>query len=283
MMKLIEKIADLREEIKRFKREGKIIGFVPTMGYFHEGHLSLMEIARKRSDVLVVSIFVNPIQFGPNEDYNRYPRDLKRDLKLAEERGVDIVFHPDNREMYQENFQTYVNVEKLTKGMCGKYRPGHFRGVTTVVAKLFNIVQPDIAVFGQKDAQQAMVIKRMVGDLNFPVEIVVGPVIREHDGLAMSSRNTYLNDEERKQAPMIYKALKVAREKVKMGNRDAAKLKEIIENTIATAPLARIEYVEIVDDENLEPVSEVKPGTLAAVAVWFGKTRLIDNIYLMER
>jgi len=282
-MKLIEKIADLREEIKRFKREGKIIGFVPTMGYFHEGHLSLMEIARKRSDVLVVSIFVNPIQFGPNEDYNRYPRDLKRDLKLAEERGVDIVFHPDNREMYQENFQTYVNVEKLTKGMCGKYRPGHFRGVTTVVAKLFNIVQPDIAVFGQKDVQQAIVIKRMVGDLNFPVEIVVGPVIREHDGLAMSSRNTYLNDEERKQAPMIYKALKVAREKVKMGNRDAAKLKEIIENTIATAPLARIEYVEIVDDENLEPVSEVKPGTLAAVAVWFGKTRLIDNIYLMER
>jgi len=282
-MKLIEKIADLREEIKRFKREGKIIGFVPTMGYFHEGHLSLMDIARKRSDVLVVSIFVNPIQFGPNEDYNRYPRDLKRDLKLAEERGVDIVFHPDNREMYQENFQTYVNVEKLTKGMCGKYRPGHFRGVTTVVAKLFNIVQPDIAVFGQKDVQQAIVIKRMVGDLNFPVEIVVGPVIREHDGLAMSSRNTYLNDEERKQAPMIYKALKVAREKVKMGNRDAAKLKEIIENTIATVPLARIEYVEIVDDENLEPVSEVKPGTLAAVAVWFGKTRLIDNIYLMER
>ncbi|RKY50151.1 MAG: pantoate--beta-alanine ligase [Candidatus Neomarinimicrobiota bacterium] len=282
-MKLIEKIADLREEIKRFKREGKIIGFVPTMGYFHEGHLSLMDIARKRSDVLVVSIFVNPIQFGPNEDYNRYPRDLKRDLKLAEERGVDIVFHPDNREMYQENFQTYVNVEKLTKGMCGKYRPGHFRGVTTVVAKLFNIVQPDIAVFGQKDVQQAIVIKRMVGDLNFPVEIVVGPVIREHDGLAMSSRNTYLNDEERKQAPMIYKALKVAREKVKMGNRDAAKLKEIIESTIATAPLARIEYVEIVDDENLEPVSEVKPGTLAAVAVWFGKTRLIDNIYLMER
>ncbi|MCD6100243.1 MAG: pantoate--beta-alanine ligase [Candidatus Marinimicrobia bacterium] len=282
-MKLIEKIADLREEIKRFKREGKIIGFVPTMGYFHEGHLSLMEIARKRSDVLVVSIFVNPIQFGPNEDYNRYPRDLKRDLKLAEERGVDIVFHPDNREMYQENFQTYVNVEKLTKGMCGKYRPGHFRGVTTVVAKLFNIVQPDIAVFGQKDVQQAIVIKRMVGDLNFPVEIVVGPVIREHDGLAMSSRNTYLNDEERKQAPMIYKALKVAREKVKMGNRDAAKLKEIIESTIATAPLARIEYVEIVDDENLEPVSEVKPGTLAAVAVWFGKTRLIDNIYLMKR
>ena len=282
-MKLIEKIADLREEIKRFKREGKIIGFVPTMGYFHEGHLSLMEIARKRSDVLVVSIFVNPIQFGPNEDYNRYPRDLKRDLKLAEERGVDIVFHPDNREMYQENFQTYVNVEKLIKGMCGKYRPGHFRGVTTVVAKLFNIVQPDIAVFGQKDVQQAIVIKRMVGDLNFPVEIVVGPVIREHDGLAMSSRNTYLNDEERKQAPMIYKALKVAREKVKMGNRDAAKLKEIIESTIATAPLARIEYVEIVDDENLEPVSEVKPGTLAAVAVCFGKTRLIDNIYLMER
>ena len=282
-MKLIEKIADLREEIKRFKREGKIIGFVPTMGYFHEGHLSLMDIARKRSDVLVVSIFVNPIQFGPNEDYNRYPRDLKRDLKLAEERGVDIVFHPDNREMYQENFQTYVNVEKLTKGMCGKYRPGHFRGVTTVVAKLFNIVQPDVAVFGQKDAQQAIVIKRMVRDLNFPVEIVVGPVIREHDGLAMSSRNTYLNDEERKQAPMIYKALKVAREKVKMGNRDAAKLKEIIESTIATAPLARIEYVEIVDDENLEPVSEVKPGTLAAVAVWFGKTRLIDNIYLMER
>jgi len=283
MMKLIEKIADLREEIKRFKREGKIIGFVPTMGYFHEGHLSLMEIARKRSDVLVVSIFVNPIQFGPNEDYNRYPRDLKRDLKLAEERGVDIVFHPDNREMYQENFQTYVNVEKLTKGMCGKYRPGHFRGVTTVVAKLFNIVQPDIAVFGQKDAQQAIVIKRMVRDLNFPVEIVVGPVIREHDGLAMSSRNTYLNDEERKQAPMIYKALKMAREEVKMGNRDVVKLKEIIENAIATAPLARIEYVEIVDDENLEPVSEVKPGTLAAVAVWFGKTRLIDNIYLMER
>jgi len=282
-MKLIEKIADLREEIKRFKREGKIIGFVPTMGYFHEGHLSLMEIARKRSDVLVVSIFVNPIQFGPNEDYNRYPRDLKRDLKLAEERGVDIVFHPDNREMYQENFQTYVNVEKLTKGMCGKYRPGHFRGVTTVVAKLFNIVQPDIAVFGQKDAQQAIVIKRMVRDLNFPVEIVVGPVIREHDGLAMSSRNTYLNDEERKQAPMIYKALKMAREEVKMGNRDVVKLKEIIENAIATAPLARIEYVEIVDDENLEPVSEVKPGTLAAVAVWFGKTRLIDNIYLMER
>lgn len=283
MVKLIKKIPDLREEIKKLKKTGKTIGFVPTMGYFHEGHLSLMDIARKKSDVLVVSIFVNPIQFGPNEDYDRYPRDLERDLKLAEERGVDIVFHPDNREMYQENFQTYVNVEKLTEGMCGKYRPGHFRGVTTVVAKLFNIVQPDIAVFGQKDAQQAIVIKKMVRDLNFPVEIVVGPIIREHDGLAMSSRNTYLNDEERKQAPVIYKALRKAKEEVKMGNKNTARLKAIIENTIRTAPLARIEYVEIVDDENLENVPEVKPGTLAAVAVWFGKTRLIDNIYLMER
>ncbi|MBO8130793.1 MAG: pantoate--beta-alanine ligase [Candidatus Marinimicrobia bacterium] len=281
-MKLIEKIDKLRKEINRLKKSGKVIGFVPTMGYFHEGHLRLMDIAKEKSDVVVVSIFVNPIQFGPNEDYDRYPRDLERDMKLAEERSVDIIFHPSVNEMYPEQILTYVITEKLPDVLCGKFRPVHFRGVTTVVAKLFNIVQPDIAVFGQKDYQQAIIIKRMVEDLNFPVKIIIGPIVREPDGLAMSSRNTYLSQEERKQAPIIYKALKKAKEMVEKGERNTEVLKKAIAETISSAPLARIEYIEVVEDKNLESVNEVVPGSFAAVAVWFGKTRLIDNIILME-
>jgi len=281
-MKLIEKIDKLRKEINRLKKSGKVIGFVPTMGYFHEGHLRLMDIAKEKSDVVVVSIFVNPIQFGPNEDYDRYPRDLERDMKLAEERSVDIIFHPSVNEMYPEQILTYVITDKLPDVLCGKFRPVHFRGVTTVVAKLFNIVQPDIAVFGQKDYQQAIIIKRMVEDLNFPVKIIIGPIVREPDGLAMSSRNTYLSQEERKQAPIIYKALKKAKEMVEKGERNTEVLKKAIAETISSAPLARIEYIEVVEDKNLESVNEVVPGSFAAVAVWFGKTRLIDNIILME-
>jgi pantoate--beta-alanine ligase len=281
-LKVYNTIYDIRKELALFRSVGKTIGLVPTMGYFHKGHLSLIDVARKNCEIVVVSLFVNPTQFGPNEDLAKYPRDFERDERLAKERGADIIFYPDTREMYPDPFLTYVVTEKLSGVLCGESRPIHFRGVTTVVAKLFNIIQPDIAIFGRKDAQQAIIIKKMVADLNFPVEIIVAPIIREADGLAMSSRNTYLSSKERKQAPIIYRALQKAIEMVQRGELDAESVKRSIRQQIETAPLARIEYIEIVNKKNLEPVKTIDPGTFVAVAVWFGKTRLIDNVDLID-
>ncbi len=281
-MKIIRTVENLRKELASPRKVGKIIGLVPTMGYFHEGHLSLMDVAKKNSDVVIVSLFVNPTQFGPNEDLEKYPRDFERDRQLAEERGVDIIFYPDKEEMYPDPFFTYVMTEELSKVLCGTSRPIHFRGVTTIVAKLFNIVQPDIAVFGRKDAQQAIIIKKMVEDLNFTVEIIVAPIVREDGGLAMSSRNTYLSPEERKQSPIIYQSLQEAVEIVQRGELDAGIIEESIRQLIETAPLARIEYIEIVRERDLRQVKAIEPGTFVAVAVWFGKTRFIDNVVLKK-
>ena len=282
-MQILTKIEDIRQELLVIRTSAKKIALVPTMGYLHEGHLSLVDVAKANADVVVMSIFVNPTQFAPNEDLMRYPRDIERDERLARERGVDYIFHPEVTEMYPDPYFTYVVTEQLAKVLCGISRPTHFRGVTTVVAKLFNIIQPDVAVFGQKDAQQAVIIRQMVRDLNFPTQIIVAPIVREPDGLAMSSRNVYLAPEERQQAPIIFKALQAARENVKNGLTDANQVRDQITKMIQTSPLARIDYVEIIDDQTLTPVETVKPGTFAAVAVYYGKTRLIDNIYLKER
>ncbi len=279
-MKVFKQIKELRIELAHYRAAGKRIALVPTMGYFHEGHLKLMDVAQEKSDIVVVSLYVNPTQFAPDEDLAKYPRDFGRDEHLAEERGVDILFYPDNREMYSDSHVTYVITEELSRVLCGKARPVHFRGVTTIVAKLFNIIQPDVAVFGRKDAQQAIIIRRMVEDLNFPIEIIVAPIVREADGLAMSSRNTYLNAEERAQAPVIFQALQEAVKLVKNGQTDAKIVHQKIRQKIESAPLSDIEYIEIVSERDLTPVDNIKPGTFAAVAVRFGKTRLIDNIVL---
>ena len=281
-MQILTKIEDIRQELLVIRTSAKKIALVPTMGYLHEGHLSLVDVAKVNADVVVMSIFVNPTQFAPNEDLMRYPRDIERDERLARERGVDYIFHPEVAEMYPDPYLTYVVTEQLAKVLCGISRPTHFRGVTTVVAKLFNIIQPDVAVFGQKDAQQAVIIRQMVRDLNFTIKIIVAPIVREPDGLAMSSRNFYLTPEERQQAPIIFNALQAARENVKNGLTDANQLRDQICKIIQTSPLARIDYVEIIDDQTLTPVETIKPGTFAAVAVYYGKTRLIDNIYLKE-
>jgi pantoate--beta-alanine ligase len=261
----------------QMRASGKL-GFVPTMGALHQGHLELVRVAQQRCDGVVVSIFVNPMQFGPKEDYQCYPRDFARDRKLLREIGVDVIFYPDVREMYPENYSTYVDVECLTQHLCGKSRPGHFRGVTTVVAKLFNIVKPHIAVFGQKDAQQAFVIKRMVRDLNFDIEIVVVPTVREPDGLAMSSRNSYLTPDERRQAVVLYQALRHAEQLIKDGERDARKVKRAMRRIIQTSSSGRIDYVEIVDTNYLKPIQLIKNEILIALAVYFGRARLIDNL-----
>ncbi|MEO0276321.1 MAG: pantoate--beta-alanine ligase [candidate division WOR-3 bacterium] len=278
-MKIIKNPYEMQKISEEKRKEGKIIGFVPTMGALHEGHLELIREARKKSDFLVVSIFVNPIQFGPKEDYKEYPRDEKGDIEKCEKEGVDIIFMPDVEDMYEKNFSTYVEVKNLTKTLCGKYRPGHFKGVTTVVTKLFNIVKPHLAFFGWKDAQQLIVIKKMVKDLNFDIEIIGIETVREKDGLAMSSRNVYLNEEERKEAPYLYKALLYGKELIEKGERDARKVKEEIKKFInRNAPKGKIQYVEIVDIENLKPLRKIKGEIMIALAVFFGKARLIDNI-----
>lgn len=279
-MRLVERVKEMMELSKGWCREGKSVGFVPTMGYLHEGHLSLVKRAREENEIVVVSIFVNPTQFGPNEDYNRYPRDLNRDLKLLEPYNVDVVFHPSVDEMYPEGYKTYVEVLDITERLCGKSRPGHFRGVTTVCTKLFNIVKPTRAYFGKKDFQQLVVIKRMVKDLNMDIEIVPMPIVREPDGLAMSSRNTYLNEEERKAATCLYRALKKAQELFEKGERDPKRLKEEITRIIESERLAKIDYVEVVDPENFLPVDKLTEGTLVALAVKIGPARLIDNTQL---
>jgi pantoate--beta-alanine ligase len=276
-MRLVHTIAEMKKIVNDILKSGKSIGFVPTMGYLHKGHLSLVEAARKENDVVVVSIFVNPTQFGPNEDYNRYPRDLERDLRLLEPIGVDYVFNPSVEEMYPAMYSTYVEEVELSKYLCGASRPGHFRGVCTVVTKLFNIVKPTKAYFGQKDAQQFRVLKRMVRDLNMDVEMIEMPIVREEDGLAMSSRNVYLNPEERKEATRLYKSLLKAKELIESGERDVQKIKsEMLK--ILDHPLLKVDYVEVVDEETLRPVEKIERKVIVALAVFVGKARLIDNM-----
>jgi pantoate--beta-alanine ligase len=280
-VRCIETIVGLRAELDAARGRGASIGFVPTMGALHEGHLSLIRAARERDGIVVVSIFVNPTQFDAREDLKKYPRDLGRDLALAEGAGADIVFAPTDAEMYPGECSTWVDVEGLSEGLCGAARPGHFRGVCTVVTKLFNIAGPDRAYFGEKDAQQLAVIKQMVRDLNMRLEIVPCPTVREPDGLAMSSRNVRLSPAERAQAPVLYRALTAARVAVENGERDAERLKAGICAALADAELAKIDYVEIVDSETLRPVAFVNRPVLVALAVFFGAVRLIDNVTVM--
>ena len=282
MITIVKTIEEVRAQVKAWRAEGLTVGLVPTMGYLHEGHQSLIARSVAENDRTVVSDFVNPIQFGPTEDLSTYPRDIERDAALCESTGANLIFHPEAEEMYAPDFCTYVDMDHLTKGLCGKTRPIHFRGVCTVVSKLFHIVQPDRAYFGQKDAQQLAVIRRMVRDLNMPLTIVGCPIIREEDGLAKSSRNTYLSAEERKAALCLSRGLNKGKAAVEAGETDAEKVKAIITAEIEAEPLSRIDYVEIVDWNNLEPVSSTEGSILAAVAVYIGKTRLIDN-FIIER
>lgn len=260
------------------KKLGKTIGFVPTMGYLHQGHLSLMRVAQKNSDVLVVSIFVNPIQFGPQEDFKKYPRNLRRDKKLLKDLECDYLFYPQMKDVYTQGYKTCVELGKPTKVLEGAFRPDHFRGVTTIVAKLLNIVQPDVAVFGQKDFQQAVVIQRMVKDLNFPVKIIIAPTIREKSGLALSSRNEYLSNEQKKQALALFQSLNLAEKLIKAGERDSKKITDKMTKLILKQPEARIDYVSVNNSETLEPLKKLKGNVLISLAVMVGKTRLIDNI-----
>lgn len=273
-------IKDVRERVNAWKREGLTVGFVPTMGYLHEGHKSLMQAARKNNDKVVVSVFVNPMQFGPNEDLESYPRDFEKDSALCESVGVDLIFHPEPEEMYADGFCSYVDMNGLTTELCGKSRPIHFRGVQTVVLKLFNIVKPDRAYFGQKDAQQLAVIKRMVKDLNVDTEIVGCPIVREADGLAKSSRNTYLNPDERQAALILSRSLKLGRELIENGETDAKSVIKAITDSINAEPLAKIDYVNVVDFDTITPVDRIGKSVLVAIAVYIGKTRLIDNFII---
>ena len=274
VVKTIPEFRQLRQQI------GGSVGFVPTMGYLHEGHLSLVRQARIENSTVVASIFVNPTQFGPAEDLRTYPRDFNRDLELLEKEKTDVVFAPLDEEMYPASFGTWVDIERITERLEGAHRPGHFRGVATVVAKLFNIVQPTRAYFGQKDAQQALVIKRMVADLNMDIEIVVMPTLRESDGLAMSSRNTYLNPQERRAATVLFAALSLARQLWQEGEKDAERIRQQMTSLIGKEALAQIDYVSIADAETLEELRTIDQRALASLAVKIGKTRLIDNILL---
>ena len=280
-MKIVGTVKEVREQVKEWKKQGLSVGFVPTMGYLHEGHKSLMEAARKDNDKVVVSIFVNPMQFGPTEDLATYPRDLEHDAALCESAGVDLIFHPEPEEMYEKDFCSFVDMTGLTEGLCGKTRPIHFRGVCTVVNKFFNIVTPDRAYFGQKDGQQLAVIKRMVRDLNMDIEIIGCPIVREEDGLAKSSRNTYLSPEERKAALILSKTVALGKELAKT-EKDANKVVEAMKKNIETEPLAKIDYVEAVDALSMAPVEKLEGTCMLAMAVYIGKTRLIDNTLINE-
>ena len=270
-------VQEVRELIGNWKKRGFSVGLVPTMGYLHPGHMSLIERARKENDMVVVSIFVNPIQFGPNEDLDKYPRDMAHDREVCEKAGAELIFAPQPSEMYPSDNFAFVDIKELGDGLCGAKRPGHFRSVCTVVSKLFNIVLPNRAYFGEKDAQQLAIIRRMVRDLNFGTEIVSCPIVREPDGLAMSSRNLYLSPEERKAALSISRSLGEAKELMRKGEKDAVKIRDIITAGISAEPLAKIDYAEIVDSSDLRPVQRIEKPVLAAVAVYIGKTRLIDN------
>lgn len=277
-MRLIQNPNTLIKVLKEYKLRRKSIGFVPTMGALHDGHLSLIKKARKENDILVISIFVNPIQFGPKEDFERYPRCVKKDLSLCRKEGVDLVFFPGPSQMFPHNFNTFVKVEELSSVLCGESRPNHFQGVTTIVTKLFNIISPDIAYFGQKDAQQAAIIKKMVKDLNIPVTIKVLPIIREKNGLALSSRNAYLSKGEREDALVLSQALKFANLLIKNGARDANRIISRIKNLIKKKKRIKIDYIAIVNSSSLKPQKKISAGCLIALAVHIGKTRLIDNI-----
>ncbi|MBQ8148606.1 MAG: pantoate--beta-alanine ligase [Lachnospiraceae bacterium] len=276
-MKIVHTVDEVRAKVKEWRTAGLSVGLVPTMGYLHEGHKSLIDRAVAENDKVVVSVFVNPMQFGPTEDLASYPRDLQRDAALCEDAGADLIFNPEPENMYASDFSSFIDMNTLTTGLCGKSRPIHFRGVCTVVGKLFNIVQPDKAYFGQKDAQQLAVIRHMVNDLNFNLEIVGCPIIREEDGLAKSSRNTYLNPEERQAALILSKSLEHGRKLIEAGERNVSVIIKAITDMIETEPLARIDYVEIVDWNTLETVDTITGPVLNAIAVYIGKTRLIDN------
>ena len=279
-MRICKTIDEMRAASRASRRHERRLGFVPTMGALHQGHLSLVRAARAKCDVVAVSIFVNPLQFGPSEDLAKYPRTFERDRELLAREGVDILFAPAPEEMYPAGAVTYVTVEGLSEKLCGRSRPGHFRGVTTVVAKLFHIVEPDLAFFGQKDAAQATIIRRMVRDLNLPVEIVVCPIVREPDGLAMSSRNAYLSPQERKAALVLHRALTEVKSRFDQGERNAFTLTEAGKRVLAHEPGVRLDYFEIVDPATLDPVQELTRSALVAVAAYVGNTRLIDNILL---
>ena len=280
MMKIVAAVEEVREQVRAWREEGLSVGLVPTMGYLHEGHKSLIDKAVEQNDRVVVSVFVNPIQFGPGEDLATYPRDLERDAALCEKAGASLIFHPEKENTYFDDFCTYIAMDDLTKGLCGKTRPTHFRGVCTVVGKLFNIVQPDRAYFGQKDAQQLAVIRRMVRDLNFDLEIIGCPIIREADGLAKSSRNTYLSGEEREAATILHKGLLRGEELIRNGEKSASVIAREITRVIESEPLARIDYVEVVDFDRIEKIDTIEGTVLTAVAVYIGKTRLIDNFII---
>lgn len=276
-MKIAKTIEEVREQIAEWKAEGLTIGLCPTMGFLHEGHASLMDASVKRCDKTVASVFVNPIQFGPTEDLADYPRDFKHDCDLLEKHGVDMVFHPDPSEMYFDDFCTYVDIDVLSKTLCGKTRPIHFRGVCTVITKLLHIVEPDRIFFGQKDAQQLAIIRRMVRDLNFSVEVIGCPIVREADGLAKSSRNTYLSPEARKAAVILSRAVRLGQDLVEKGEYRSSQLTDAMKKKLAEEPMADPEYVEVVNGENMQPVETFKKGDLVAMAVRIDGTRLIDN------
>jgi len=277
-MKIVRSIRLMTEISRGEKSKGRSIGFVPTMGALHEGHLSLIRSAGKENNFLVVSIFVNPTQFGKNEDFKRYPRVLEKDALLCKRAGVDVIFYPTAKDMYPSEYKTYVEVEDLSQALCGKFRPGHFRGVATVVTKLLNIVSPDWAYFGQKDAQQAVIIRKIVTDLNMSVKVEIMPTLREKDGLALSSRNLYLNQEERKDALGLSQSLKLAKDLIRQGKTDSSAIINSMRKLIRAKKSARIDYIAIVDAQNLKPLKKVSGKSLIALAVWIGKTRLIDNL-----
>ncbi|OHB63860.1 MAG: pantoate--beta-alanine ligase [Planctomycetes bacterium RBG_13_50_24] len=279
-MEITKTIEEIRGMVKAARSKGKKIGLVPTMGALHVGHISLFEAAAKNCDFVVVSIFVNPIQFGPGEDFEKYPRPLEADLEICRKARVDVVFAPEPEQMYPAKNITWVNVEKLTESLCGRSRPGHFRGVTTVCAKLFNIIAPDAAYFGQKDAQQAIVIKRMAADLNMPLEIVICPTVREPNGLAVSSRNQYLTEQQKKDAAHIYKSLQTCRRLIDAGTTETRQIIAEMQKILQQIPSGQIEYVSIVDAETLDSIEKIEGKILAAVAVKLGPARLIDNILL---
>ena len=282
-MKTIEDISDMKKASLVMRVEGKKIAFVPTMGYLHEGHLSLMKKGKEVGDVLIVSIFVNPTQFGKGEDLERYPRDIEKDIELCKGEGVDILFVPSTREIYPEGYQTYVDVEGVTKNLCGTSRPGHFRGVATVVTKLFNIVRPHYAIFGEKDFQQLVTIKRLALDLNMDVDVIGMPIVREADGLAMSSRNSYLSQEERKAAGSLYRGLKLAKDLFDKGEPSAALILNEAKRVVEIEPLTELEYVKLVDIGTMEEIDRIENDALLAMAVRIGKTRLIDNMILRKK
>lgn len=276
-MKIVSKIAEMRRVCFEAKKT-KIIGFVPTMGALHDGHIKLIDKAKVEADFVVVSIFVNPLQFGADEDFKTYPRNLEQDAQLLESKGVNVLFVPDTKEMYPDGYDTYVEVLSLSSVLCGSSRPGHFKGVCTVVCKLFNIITPDIAVFGEKDAQQSIIIKKMVADLNIGIKILTVPTVREKDGLAMSSRNVYLSSQQRKDAVVLYQSLLMAKELIEKGEMEASKIKAKIDELISSKPTAKIDYIDIVKKSDLSALDILGGEVLIALAVWIGKTRLIDNI-----